>query len=112
MRDHRIVLGVRVLGDVEILLDLSRRIGQKGPMSADAGAVLVRQKKIVGTNGDEPGVTDFHLVVKLDQALGLASILRAVASSAENQDHGIWPLKIGKLATCARMIGQLIIGKY
>jgi len=27
MRDHRIVLGVRVLGDVEILLNLSLRIG-------------------------------------------------------------------------------------
>src|SRR6266478_3658455 len=27
MRDHRIVLGVRVLGDVEILLNLSTRIG-------------------------------------------------------------------------------------
>jgi hypothetical protein len=30
MRDHRIVLGVRVLGDVQILLNLSSRIGQKG----------------------------------------------------------------------------------
>ena len=27
MRDHRIVLGVRVLGDVEILLNLAPRIG-------------------------------------------------------------------------------------
>ena len=27
MRDHRIVLGVRVLGDVEILLNLSSRVG-------------------------------------------------------------------------------------
>ena len=27
MRDHRIVLGVRILGDVEILLNLSPRIG-------------------------------------------------------------------------------------
>src|ERR1700739_1945620 len=27
-------------------------------MSADAGAVLTRQKHVVGTNGDEPGVTE------------------------------------------------------
>src|SRR3984893_6393475 len=27
MRDHRIVLGVRVLGDVEVLLNLASRIG-------------------------------------------------------------------------------------
>src|SRR5437660_12611818 len=52
MRNHRIVLGVRVLGDVEILLNLSSRIGQKGPMSADAGAVLIRRKHVVGTDSD------------------------------------------------------------
>src|SRR5439155_16523568 len=50
MRDHRIVVGVRVLGDVEILLNLASRIGQKGPMSADAGAVLIRRKHVVGTD--------------------------------------------------------------
>src|SRR3979411_2233039 len=49
MGDHRIVFGVRVLGDVEILLNLASRIGQKGPMSADAGAVLIRRKHVVGT---------------------------------------------------------------
>src|SRR2546429_5353612 len=36
MRVHRIVLGIRILGDVEILLTLSTRIEKKGPMSADA----------------------------------------------------------------------------
>src|SRR5260370_41720563 len=81
-------------------------------MSADAVAVLIRQKHVVGTDGDEPGVTDFHLAVKLDQTLGLAPILRAESSPTEHQDHGIWPLQIGKLATFARVIGQLIIGKY
>src|SRR4029077_12629487 len=92
MRDHRIVLGVRVLGDVEILLNLASRIGQKGPMSADAGAVLIRRKHVVGTDSDQAGVTNFHLVVKLDQALGLAQVLRAVSSAAKHRDHGIWPL--------------------
>src|ERR1700719_775699 len=81
-------------------------------MSADAVAVFIRQKQVVGTDRDEPGVTDFHLVVKLDQTLGLAPILWAVPSSAEHQDHGIWPLQVRKLATFARLIGQFIIGKY
>src|SRR6202011_1447276 len=40
MRNHRIVLRVRVLGDVEILLNLPSRIGQESPMSADARAVV------------------------------------------------------------------------
>src|SRR5712671_2778549 len=81
-------------------------------MSADAVAVLIRQKHVVGTDCDEPGVTDFHLVMKLDQTLGLAPILRAESSPAKHQNHRIWPLKIGKLPTFARVIGQLIIGKY
>src|SRR5712672_4340157 len=101
MGDRRIVLGVRILGDVEILLNLSTRIGKKSPMSADAGAVLIRQKHVVGTDRYEPGVTYFHLVVKLDQTLGLAPILWAVSSPAEHQDHGIWPLQIRKLAVFA-----------
>jgi hypothetical protein len=81
-------------------------------MSADAVAVLVRQKHVVGTDGDKPRVTDFHLVVKLDQALGLPQIFRTVSSPAKHKDHGIWTLQIGKLATFARLIGQFIIGKY
>ena len=44
------VLGVRVFGDVEILLNLASWIGQKGPMSADAVAVLILQKHVVGTD--------------------------------------------------------------
>src|SRR6266849_3642148 len=81
-------------------------------MSADAGAVLIRLKHVVGTDCDQAGVTDFHLVMKLDQTLGLAPILRAESSPAKHEDHGIWALKIRKFATFARVIGQLIIGKY
>src|SRR4029077_20860990 len=81
-------------------------------MSPDAVAVLIRQKHVVGTDCDEPGVTDFHLVMKLDQTLGLAPILRAESSPAKHQNHRIWPLKIGKFPTFARVIGQLVIGKY
>src|SRR6202521_6440750 len=81
-------------------------------MSASAAAVVISRKHVVGTDGDHAGVTDFHLAVKLDQTLGLALILRAVSSPAKHKDHGIWSLQIGKLATLARVIGQLIIGKY
>src|ERR1700730_15235224 len=81
-------------------------------MSADARAVVIRRKHVVGTDGDHAGVTDFHLAVKLDQTLGLALILRAVSSPAKHKNHGIWPLQIGELATLARMIRQLIVGKY
>src|SRR5258707_6328979 len=44
MRDHRIVLGIRVLGNTEVLLNLASRIGPKGPMSSDSVSVLIRPK--------------------------------------------------------------------
>src|SRR6267154_3121443 len=81
-------------------------------MSASAAAVVIRRKHVVGTDGDEAGVTDLHLAVKLHQTLGLALVPRAESSPAKHQNHGIWPLQVRKLATFARVIGQLIIGKY
>src|ERR1700687_3327677 len=81
-------------------------------MSASAAAVVIRRKHVVGTDGDKAGVTDLHLAVKLDQTFGLALIPGAESSPTKHQDHGIWPLQLRKLATFARVIGQLIIGKY
>src|SRR5882762_11405021 len=81
-------------------------------MSASAAAVVIRRKHVVSTDGDEAGVTDLHLAVKLDQTLGLALVPRAEPSPAKHQDHRIWTLQVRKLATFARVIGQFIIGKY
>src|SRR5882762_2269284 len=81
-------------------------------MSASAAAVVIRRKHVVGTDGDEAGVTNLHLAVKLDQTLGLTDVPWAVTPAAEHQDHGIWPLQVRKLAMCAGVVGQLIIGKY
>src|SRR6202171_2896493 len=50
--------------------------------------------------------------MKLDQTLGLAPILRAESSPAKHADHGIGALTVRKLARFARVIAQLIIGKY
>ena len=61
-------------------------------MSASAAAVVIRRKHVVGTDGDEAGVTDLHLAVKLDQTFGLALIPGTESSPAKHQDHGIWPL--------------------
>src|SRR5712672_363435 len=81
-------------------------------MSAGAAAVVIRRQHVVGTDGYEARVTDLHLAVKLDQTLGLALVPRAESSTAKHQDHRIWTLQVRKLATFARVIGQLIIGKY
>jgi hypothetical protein len=46
MRDHRIVLGGRVLGDVEILLNVASRIGQKRPKWRPSKARLSRSFRV------------------------------------------------------------------
>src|ERR1700681_1149922 len=81
-------------------------------MSAGAAAVVIRRKHVVGTDGDEARVTDLHLAVKFDQALGLTDVPRAESSPAKHQDHRIWPLQVRELASFACVIGELIIGKY
>src|SRR5437016_12144312 len=44
MRDHRLVVGVRFLDDVEILLILASRIRDRDPMTGGADPVLVPGK--------------------------------------------------------------------
>jgi len=78
-------------------------------MSANAAAVVIRCKHVVGTDGDEAGVTDLHLAVKLDQTLGLALVPRQNPPRLSTRSW-IWPLQVRKLADVARVIGQLIIG--
>jgi hypothetical protein len=81
-------------------------------MSPDPVSVFICQKHVVGADGHEPGVADFHLVVKLDQTLRLAPVLWAIPTPAEHQDQGIWPCRSESLRRLARVIGQLIIGEY
>ena len=50
VRDHRIVEGIGVLGDVEIFLDDAPRIGEEGPVCTDAAAVFVGLGDVVGAD--------------------------------------------------------------
>jgi hypothetical protein len=56
VRDHRVVLGVGVLGDVEVLLDRPPGIGQEGPRGADRCAELLQRVVLVGGDRDDLGV--------------------------------------------------------
>ena len=49
MRDDRIVLGVHVLGDVEILVNVASRIGQKRPKWRPSKARLSRSFRVTTT---------------------------------------------------------------
>jgi hypothetical protein len=63
VRDHRVVVGVGVLGDVKVLLDDPAGVGQEGPRGADRVAELLQGVVLVGGNGDDLGVGDGNLRV-------------------------------------------------
>jgi hypothetical protein len=64
-------------------------------VSADAGAVLVGERDVVGADGDEAAVANFHFVVELEEEFGLAAVFGAEASATEDEDHGMRPLQPG-----------------
>src|SRR5258706_567106 len=64
MRDHGIVLGVSVLGDVEIFLDNTPRVGKEGPVGIDATAIFIRLSNIVGADCDQPAIADLDLTME------------------------------------------------
>jgi hypothetical protein len=66
---------VGVLGDLQILLHLASRIGQKCPMRSYAGTVLIGRHQVISTDGDQAAVTDFHFAMEFDQTLCLAGDL-------------------------------------
>jgi hypothetical protein len=80
-------------------------------VSADAGAVLVGERDVVGADGDETAVANFYFAVELDEELGLAAVFGAEASAAEDEDHGLLRLQLGELAAFRGVIGELVVGK-
>src|SRR5215204_3243060 len=60
VRDHRVVLGVGVLLDVEVLLDDALRVGEEG-LGADRRAELLQRVMLVGRDRDDLGVGDGDL---------------------------------------------------
>src|ERR1700719_5038847 len=78
------------------------RVGEARPVRVDAGAILVGFEEVVGANGDEAAVADFHLAMELDQIFGLAAVLRAKASAAEDEDHRVGALRACDVCRCDR----------
>ena len=109
VRNHWIVDRVGVFGDVEIFLNDAPWIGEKGPVSAYSAAVFVGLGDVVGTDRDQPAVTDLHLTMELQQTFGLTAIFRAEGAAAEDNHHGILSLQLGEFSMLCGMIAKLII---
>jgi hypothetical protein len=111
VRDHGIVEGIGVFGDVEIFLDHTPRVGEEGPMSADSGAIFARLSDIVGADRDEPTIGDLKLTVELDKAFSLSAVLGAETAAAEDKNHGMRSLQFGQLPVLRCVVGKLIVGE-
>src|SRR5260221_12246577 len=112
VRNHRVMHWISVLGNVEILLHLAPGIRQEWPVRAHTGTKLVRVQQVVRADGDEAAVANLHLSMKLQQALVLATVLRAEAASAEDHDHGVHALQLRELAVLARVVREFVVRKH
>src|ERR1700738_3266820 len=111
VRNHGIVDGIGVFGDVEILLNNAPRIGEKGPVSADSAAIFVRLGDIVGADRDHPAIANLHLTMELQQTFCLTAIFWAEAAAAKDEPHGILSLQLGEFSMLRGMVAQLIVGE-
>src|SRR5580704_7194159 len=80
-------------GDVEIFLDRAPHVGKEGPMRPDAGAIFVRLSDVVRADTNKSAIADLELAMQLDESFGLPTVLGAVASAAEDQNHRVLSLQ-------------------
>ena len=72
VRNHRIVLGVGVLLDVEVLLNLPVRVGEECPLRANRRSELLKRVVVVGGNCRDLRVCHSDLRVERGEALDAA----------------------------------------
>jgi hypothetical protein len=109
MRDHRVVARIRVLLDVQILLDGSPGIGQKGPLCPHRGAELLQRVVVVRRDRDDLGVRHGDLGIGGGELEVLLVLLGAVVAAREGDDEGIAALQLTQGAGDVRMVRQLVV---
>src|SRR5262249_15389751 len=107
VRDHRIVDRIGVFGDIEIFLDLARRVGEERPMGTDSHTKFVRLGNVIGTDRDQPAIANFHLAMELNEPFMLPAIPRAETSAAEYEYHWIFLLQLGEFPAFTSVVGKL-----
>ncbi len=69
MRDHRIMLRVSVLRDVEVLLNGSLGVGEEGPLGAHRRAEFPQSVVVIGGDRGNPGVGHGDLRIKRGRSM-------------------------------------------
>src|SRR5215218_7459912 len=96
VRDHRVVLGVGVLLDVEVLLDDAVRVREEGPLGTHRVAELLARVVGVGRDRDDRGVRDVDLGVVGRELEVLLVLLGAIVAAREGEDHGVVALQLAE----------------
>src|SRR6266567_6646434 len=109
VRDHGVVLGVGVLGDVQVLLDGPTGIGQEGPLGAHRRAELLQGVMVVGSDSGDLGVGHRDLRVVGCQLEVLLVLFRAVVAARQGEDQRITALKLAELAHRPGVIRESVI---
>src|SRR5262249_8969515 len=111
VRDHRVVLRVGVLLDVEVLLNGSLRVGEEGPLGSDRRPELLERVMGVGRDRCDLRVRDGDLRIEGGELQMLLVLLPAGVAACEREDQRIVPLDVAELPHGARVVGQLVVGK-
>jgi len=104
-------VGVGVLLDVQVLLDVAAGIGQERPLRAHLIAELVGLQDVVGGDRDDLGVHHGDLRVVRGQLQVLLVILGAEAAAGEQQNHRVDTLQLAQPPPGPGVIGQLVVGE-
>ena len=89
MRNHRIVLRVGVLRDIEVLLNRSIGVGEEGPLGAQRRAEFLQSVMVIGGDRDNLRVRHSDLQIKSDEIAMLLVFFRAVVPARKRQDQRI-----------------------
>ena len=96
VRDHRVVLRVGVLLDVEVLLDGAVRVREEGPLGADRRAELLERVVVVGRDRGDLRVGDRDLRIERGELKVLLVLLRAVVAAREREDQRVVALQLAE----------------
>jgi hypothetical protein len=80
-------------------------------MGTDSAAIFVRLRDVVGANRHEPTISNFEFPIELHKPFCLSSIFGAIPSAAEDENHGVLSLQVGKLPPFRGVVRKLIVGK-
>src|ERR1700722_3249567 len=112
VRDHRVVVRVGVLLDVQVLLDVPAGVGQERPLGADRAPELVGLQDVVGRDRDDLGVRDGDLRVVGGQLQVLLVVFGAEVAAGQEQDHRVDALQLAQLAPRLGVVGELVVREH